>query len=117
MSSVNDAKNQAREYMKLTQTNKVELAGTVVSNYVSEAKPRMKDGVQMVDSQNNPLFYEPRMSCKVAFVGGEIEIPLSKDQYDKVKIGEMYLFVGRLGLVKSFGSESISYVFNTIEEL
>lgn len=31
--SVNDAKNQAREYIKLTQTNEVKLAGTLVSKY------------------------------------------------------------------------------------
>lgn len=115
--SMEEMKNQARDYIKLTQTNVVKLAGTIVSNYQSEPKPKMKDGMMVLDNQNNPQFYDPRSSCKVSFNGGEVEIPLTTEQYNMLKVGEMYLFSGRLGLVKSFGSESISYVFNTIEEL
>lgn len=117
--SIEEMKNQAREYIKLTQTNTIKLAGTIVSVYQSEAKPKMKDGMIVLDGNNNPQFYAPRSSCKISFNGGEIEIPLASEQYEtlKGKEGEMYLFTGRLGLVKSFGNESISYVFSTIEEL
>ena len=57
------------------------------------------------------------MSCKVAFIGGEVEIPLNSEQYKTVKVGEMYLFTGRQGLIKSFGSESVGVVYDTIEEI
>lgn len=117
--SIEEMKNQAREYIKLTQTNVVKLAGTIVSNYQSEPKPKMKDNLPVIDEHGNQQFYAPRSSCKVSFNGGEIEIPLKSEQYEilKGKEGEMYLFTGRLGLVKSFGNESVSYVFSTIEEL
>jgi hypothetical protein len=115
--SIEEMKNQAREYIKLTQTNSVKLAGTIVSNYQSEPKPRLKDNLPVMDDQGNQQFYAPRSSCKVSFNGGEVEIPLTTEQFNTLKVGEMYLFSGRLGLVKSFGSESVSYVFSTIEEL
>ena len=115
--SIEEIKNQARDYIKLTQTNIVKLAGTIVSNYQSEPKPKLQNNLPVMDDQGNQLFYAPRSSCKVSFNGGEVEIPLTIDQYNKLKVGEMYLFSGRLGLVKSFGNESISYVFSTIEEL
>lgn len=117
MANIDDAKNQAREYIKLTQTNKVSLAGTVVSNYVSEPRPKMKDGLPVMDANNEPQFYAPRMSCKVAFTGGEVEIPLTSEQFAKVKLGEMYMFTGRQGLVKSFGNESVGVIYDTIEEI
>lgn len=115
--SMEEMKNQARKYIKLTQTNIVKLAGTIVSNYQSEPKPKLQNNLPVMDDQGNQQFYAPRSSCKVSFNGGEVEVPLTTDQYNTLKVGEMYLFMGRLGLVKSFGNESISYVFSTIEEL
>lgn len=115
--SMDEMKNQAREYIKLTQTNSVKLAGTIVSNYQSEPKPKLQNNLPVMDDQGNQQFYAPRSSCKVSFNGGEVEIPLTNEQFNTLNVGEMYLFSGRLGLVKSFGNESISYVFSTIEEL
>ena len=112
-----DVKEQAREYLKLTQTNVVKLAGTVISNFQSEPKPRMQNNVQMVDANGNLLFYAPRSSIKVSFMGGEIEVPVTSDQFNTTPLNSTCLFTGRLGLVKSFGSESITYIFDTIEEL
>jgi len=112
-----DIKNQAREYLKLTQTNVVKLAGTVISHYQSEPKPRMQNNVQMVDANGNLLFYAPRSSLKVVFTGGEIEVPVTSEQYESTPLNTTCLFTGRLGLVKSFGNESITYIFDTIEVL
>lgn len=109
-------KEAAREYIKQTQTNKIELAGIVVSKFESEPKAKMKDGVHQIEN-GVPAFYAPRRSCKVAFSGGEVEVPLTADQFSKVEETNMYLFKGRLGLVKNFGTESVSYIFSTIEEL
>lgn len=116
VSTPDQAKEAVREYIKQTQMNKVELAGTVVSKYESEPKAKMKDGVHQMEN-GVPAFYAPRRSCKVAFIGGEVEVPLSADQFEKVQETSIYLFKGRLGLVKNFGSESVSYIFSTIEEL
>lgn len=115
--SIDEVKNQTREYIKLTQTNQVKLAGTVVSNYQSEPKPVLKDNLPVIDADGNQKFYAPRSSIKVAFTGGEIEIPITQAQYTTTKVGEMYLFSGRQGIVKSFGSESVGVVYDTIEEL
>jgi len=115
--SIEESKNQAREYIKLTQTNVVKLAGTVVSNYQSEPKPKMKDGMLIMNEAGEPTFYAPRSSIKVAFTGGEIEIPITQAQYTTTKVGEMYLFSGRQGIIKSFGNESVGVVYDTIEEL
>lgn len=117
MANVEDAKNQAREYLKLTQTNTVKLAGTVVSNYQSEPKAKMKDGMIVLNDLGEAQYYPSRCSVKVAFTGGEVEIPISQAQFTTTKVGEMYLFSGRQGLIKSFGSESVGVVYDTIEEL
>lgn len=111
-----EAKEAAREYIKLTQTNTVNLAGTVVSKNESEPKAKMKDGVHLMEN-GAPAYYAPRRSCKVAFIGGEVEVPLTFEQYEKIQETSIYLFKGRLGLVKNFGTESVSYIFSTIEEL
>lgn len=113
--SVNEAKNEAREYIKLTQTNSVQLAGTVIEKIKIEGQVKTKDKVVLVDNEGNPLRYPDRFKVKVSFVGGEIIPEIKADQYNGIVEGEMYLFGGRLGLVREFGNESISYVFNTVE--
>lgn len=115
--SVNEAKNAAREYVQLTRTNKVETAVTVVSKSIGDARQKMKDGVPVLDKDGNELFYPAPLSCKVIFTGGEDEISLTKEQFDKIKHGEMYMFIGRRGMVREFGRESMGIVYDSIEEL
>lgn len=115
MSSVNDAKNQAREYIKLTQTNSVQLAGTVIEKIKIEGQVKTKEKVPLLDKDGNELRYPDRFKVKVSFNGGEIIPEIKSDQYNSIVEGEMYLFSGRLGLVREFGNESISYVFNNVE--
>lgn len=112
--SVNEAKNEAREYIKLTQTNSVQLAGTVIEKIKIEGKEKMRDGAPIV-IDGVVQKYPDRFKVKVSFVGGEIIPEIKADQYNAIVEGEMYLFGGRLGLVREFGNESISYVFNTVE--
>lgn len=117
MASVEEMKEQVRQYTKRLQTNKVELACTVVSVYKSEPKPRMKDGMMVMGENNEPLFYPSRMSVKVAFTGGEADVPVTAEQYEKIKVGESYMLEGRQGMVKNFGSETLGIVYHSIEEL
>lgn len=117
MPSVNAAKDAAREYIKLTQTNEVRLAGTVIQKLKTDGKQKMKDNLPVLDAQGNAQYYPDRFKVKVAFNGGEIMPEVSADHYAMIQEDEMYLFRGRLGLVREFGNESISYVFSTVEEL
>lgn len=77
----------------------------------------MKDGLPVMDAQGNPLFYDSRCTCKIAFVGGEVETPITMEQYATLQEGNLYLLKGRQGIIKSFGSESVGVVYNVIEEL
>lgn len=117
-SNVNDAKNQAREFVKLTRLNEVNTAGTVVKKYQSEPRPRVKDNVQQVDAQGNPLFYEPRRTCDFIYTGGEAKsVSLTKEQYDLIKEGEMYIFRGRRGTVQEFGESKEGVIYDAVEEI
>lgn len=114
---VKEAQNQAREYVKLTQTNRVELAGLVVLKDEVKGKQKMKDNLPVLDAEQNPVYYPSRFNVKISFQGGEVVTQLKEDMYHKIIEGEMYLFKGRLGLVREFGEEKVSWVFNSIEEL
>jgi hypothetical protein len=115
--SAKDQQNQAREYVKLTQTNRVELAGLVVQKDEVKGKQRMKDNLPVLDHEQNPTFYPSRFNAKISFQGGELVTQLKEEQFREIKEGEMYLFKGRLGLVREFGEEKVSWVFNSVEEL
>lgn len=117
MASVNQAKDDARAYVKLIQTNEVRLAGTVIEKQLIPGKQRMKDNLPVLDSQGNEQFYPSRFKVKISFNGGEIMPEIKEDQFNSIVEGEMYLFKGRLGLVRDFGNETISYVFSSVEEL
>lgn len=117
MASVSDAKDQAREYIKLTKTNVVRTAATVVSKTKGDARPKMKDNVHQVDGNGNLQYYPAPLSCKLIFNGGEDEMDLTSDQFEKLEVGELYMFVGRRGTVKSFGKESLGIVYDSIEEI
>lgn len=112
-----DIKEAARNYALLCETNEVKLAAVVTRKYQSEPRPRMKDGIPVHDRDGNPLFYDPRCEVTVAFTGGEKVIPVSLADYSRIDEGRRYMFKGRIGLVKSFGSETVDVSFSTIEEL
>lgn len=118
MSAIEDVKNQAREFYQLTQTNSVKLACTVVSVFKSEPKPRVKDGMIVMDEKTNePLYYPPRHSINVVFTGGAAEIPVTETQYNNIEVGGLYMLIGRQGLVKSFGNESLGIIYDSISKI
>lgn len=121
MSSKNPAetaRNEAREYVKLTRLNEANTVAKVVSKYQSEPRPRIRDGVHQVDGQGNQLFYDPRRTCSIVFFGGEAkDVQLSKDQFDMVKEGEMFLFLGRTGTVQSFGESKEGIIYDSVSPI
>lgn len=113
--NVDEAHNQAREYVKLTRLNEANTVGKVVSKYQSEPRPRMKNGVQQVDSQGNNLFYEPRRTCTFVYFGGEAkDVPLTKDQFESISEGQIYLFLGRSGTVQNFGESKEGIIYDSV---
>lgn len=112
-----DLQEAARAYAQLCETNSVSLAALVTRKYQSEPRPRIKDGLPVRDNEGNPLFYDPRSEVTVAFTGGEKVIPVSISDYARIQEGRRYMFKGRIGIVKSFGSEVVDVSFNSIEEI
>ena len=116
MANVQDQKNQAREYVKLTQTNEVRLAALVIMKDEQKGKQKVsRENLPMVDGAGEPICYPSRYNVKLSFQGGEMTIQVKPEQFATIQEGEMYLFKGRLGLVREFGEEKIGTVFSSIE--
>jgi len=117
--SATDMQEQMRNYMLKYNTNSVVIAGDVRSTYVGDAKPKMKkaeDGtwtLPALDEQGNPIMKEPFRSITIAFNGGEMQIPLNADMFDKVQIGKRYLFEG----VKGLNYGEVQDIFHSITEI
>ncbi len=117
MSAVKDVANQAREYIKLTQRNIVELAGTAIMKQEIKGKVKMKDGLPVLDIEGNEIHYPSIYQLKIVFTGGELQTNIDEDMFKKVKEGDMYLLKGRIGMVREFGQDKIGWYFTSIEDL
>jgi len=103
---------QMKAHQRLQRKNNVELAGEVVEKRETEPKPIMdKDGNPVIDENGQLKTYPANYFIKIAFNGGEKEIKVDSKWYSDIELNEMYLFTGRLGLVKSFGKETIDVIF------
>lgn len=117
MSKLNEAKEAAREYIKLIQTNKIELAGTIVDHREILGGEKIRDGVPMTDLNGEVMRYPTTYMVRISFTGGEIETKLDKVQFEKIKAGDIVLLRGRLGMVRNFGQDSVGWVFDSAEVL
>jgi len=118
--NANDMQEQMRLYMLKYNTNSVLIAGDVRSVYVGETKPKMKKNpdsgnwdIPALDENDIPIMREPFRSVTIAFNGGEMQIPLGSDMFEKVQVGKRYLFEGVKGI--NFGE--VQDIFHTITEL
>lgn len=119
MASVNQARDEAREYVKLTRLFELNMAFTVTKKIIIEGNVRKdrETKLPMVDNDGNELRYPDRFKLTVSYFGGEVTFPVSKDHYEFVELNEMYLGRGRLTWVTDFGSQVWLPDFSTIELL
>lgn len=107
-----------REYTQKLNKNIVEISASVVDNFKSIPKPVLRDGIPVLEEDGDMKYYPSHFTCKLAFNGGEKEISISEEWYNDLEIGSTrYLFVGRMGLVKSYGKESIDVIFQNFTEI
>ena len=112
--SSNDMQEQMALYMEQYNKNSVQLAGKVVSLQVGEAKPKLdKKTNEQVLVDGVPQFWEPFRSCEVIFEGGSLNINLNAENYEKMVIGNRFLFDGIMGL--NYGK--VQPVFHTVTQL
>ena len=105
-----DPQEAMRLYMQKWNLNEVKIAGDVRSVYVGEPKAKMKKETvhgelvktPVLDEDGSPQYYDPFYSATVAFNGGEMNINLDKNMFEKITIGKRYLFEGVKGL--NFGT-------------
>ena len=109
--TVADIQEQTRIYMDRLNTNKVSIAGTIISKRVSDLKPKIdKKTVEHITNEDgSPAFWSPYYSVTIAFKGGETSINVLEAWYPLLEFGQDVLFEGRKGL--SFGN--ISDVFHS----
>lgn len=85
-----------KNYMKKLMTNKVMLAGEVMS--IKATDPKMKTnkdtGEPILDQLGNPTFWEAKYYLTLAFKGGESNVEIKKDWYDYLKVGDFILLEG-----------------------
>lgn len=88
------------EYMRKYNLNEIKLAGKVVSMNVSEPQPKIdkQTNEQAKDENGSPAFWTPFYSVDIIFEGGELRVNLNESNYQKLVIGERYLFTGMMGL-------------------
>lgn len=97
--TVEDQHEQMRLFMESYNRNEVKIAGTVRSKYLGEPKPKVdKETKQQILIDGIPQFWEPFRSVSITFDGGELDIKLTKEQFEQVQEGVRYLFVGTKGL-------------------
>ena len=112
--NANDMQEQMALYMENYNRNSVQLAGKVVSLSVGESKPKIdKKTNEQVMVDGVPQFWEPFRSAEVIFEGGSLNINLNADNYEKLSIGNRYLFDGIMGL--NYGK--VQPVFHTVTQL
>lgn len=87
-------------FMQAYNKNEIELAGKVIELSVSEAKPKIdkQTNEHSKDANGNLEYWEPFYSASIIFEGGELNMNLSKDIYEKLVIGKRFLFSGMMGL-------------------
>ena len=109
-----------RDYTRKLNKNSIELSASVVERISSTPNPiHDKDGNPVVDDITGEIKHYPiTYSVKLAFNGGEKEISVSEQWFNELKMsGERYMFVGRLGMVRKYGKESIDTIFTSYTEI
>jgi len=97
--TVEEQQEQMRLFMENYNRNEVRVAGTVRSKYLGEPKPKVdKETKQQILVDGMPQFWEPFRSVSITFDGGELDVKLTKEQFETVQEGTRYLFVGSKGL-------------------
>lgn len=115
--SIADIQEQTRLYFERCTRNKVELAGVVRGSYKTEPKPRFKrdeNGKNTTEQDTDEFgelkFWDSRYYIKLAFEGGDTDISVTKDNYEKLVIGQRVLFEG----VKAVKFGTLQDVFSTV---
>ncbi|PFX11096.1 hypothetical protein AWC38_SpisGene25428, partial [Stylophora pistillata] len=104
---------------KFNNCNSVELTGTVIESYFypKEPKPMLdKDTKEPLKDENGVVRTFPQKHIvKISFNGGEYEFDVPKSLTTPIDVGSVYKFVGRMSLVKEFGSTIVKPVFYRAE--
>lgn len=112
--SVSEAFEAHRAMMALIRLNEVKKYVTITHKTVIPAKPRLRDGQPVTDSQGNQLFYDPSYKVAFSFFGGSSEIEVKKDFFDQFDVNESYIILGREENVVRFGKSSLEIVYHSI---
>lgn len=96
--------------------NEVVKGGSVVAKSVVPAKPRMKNGVQVMAQDGvTPLFYDAKYSLQLAYDGLVEELIINEQIFNAVFPGEFCKLIGKAEEVFSFGEKIVANVFHTVE--
>lgn len=112
-------KEMQKKYEKLVNSNTLLLSAELKTKEVkqgSEVKDK-KTGQPIVDDMGQVKYYPDTYILGFIFKGGFIEYKCSLEMYKSLEVNKTYLLKGYIGVIKEYGKDVISPIFQAWQEV
>lgn len=108
-----------RRYRKELNANELVLSANVVDKRVKKGNEiiNKQTGLPETDKQGEIRRYDDTHIITLLFMGGRLEYKCDEDMFSSVEIGSTYKFTGYMGVIKEFGKDVISPIFQSSVEI
>jgi len=113
--SMEDFAKMQKKFDELVNANEVVLSAKIREKQVirgNEIKDK-KTGVPEVDEHGQIKRYADRYVVTLLFQGGSLEYKCTEDFFDELDLNSTYQFKGYMGVVKEFGKDVVSPIFQS----
>lgn len=115
--SMDDFLQKQREFDKLVNSNEVRLSAKIRNKEIIKGKEiiNKQTGMPVVDELGEVRHYSDTYIVTLLFQGGSLDYRCNQEMYQALDLNSTYLFKGYMGVVKEYGKDVVSPIFQSYQ--
>lgn len=108
-----------RKFDELVNANQITLSAKIRNKEIKKGNEILdkQTKVPVVDENGDVKRYADTYTVTLLFQGGSLDYKCKEDMYEELELNSTYQFKGYLGVVKEFGKDMISPIFQSYNKV